>query len=218
LLPDLVFWEDFGLEFSDKSLIFMATPAALPVAHDVNGLSRQTSDNRPIEQKGVFPGLSNGRGPPNEKEKGRTGDNLGRPHSHSTNPIAQSQIPGNNNFGDWRVYYDNASGNLDEPIKAVYRALGEGLIRDDEAVAIDATLRSQQAAASIIEALLYELRSGLLCLAGEGARNRLRSCDEAAMRAIAAELLSWKGKRKPRLPPWTEDEVAKLIVIWRGLK
>jgi hypothetical protein len=73
-------------------------------------------------------------------------------------------------------------------------------------------------AASTIEALLYELRSGLSCLADEGARNRLRSCDEAAMRVIAAELLSWRSKNKPWLPPWSEDDVAKLAAIWGALR
>jgi hypothetical protein len=68
-------------------------------------------------------------------------------------------------------------------------------------------------AASTIEALLYELRSGLSCLADEGARNRLRCCDEEAMRTIAAELLSWKGKNKSWLPPWTKEDVAKLIDV-----
>jgi hypothetical protein len=44
-----------------------------------NGLGCQTANSGPIEQKGLFPALSNngGRGPPDEKEKGRTGENLG---------------------------------------------------------------------------------------------------------------------------------------------
>jgi hypothetical protein len=72
--------------------------------------------------------------------------------------------------------------------------------------------------ASTIEALLYELRSGLSCLADEDACNRLRSCDEGAMRTIAAELLSWKDKNKPWLPVWSEDDVAKLLAVKGGLK
>jgi hypothetical protein len=73
-------------------------------------------------------------------------------------------------------------------------------------------------AASTIDALLYELRSGLSCLADDGAIDRLRSCDLTAMRSIAAELLTWKGRNKPWLPHWTEDDVAKLVDVWEALK
>jgi hypothetical protein len=73
-------------------------------------------------------------------------------------------------------------------------------------------------AASTIEALLYELRSGLSCLADAGARDRLLRCDEVAIRAIAAELLTWKGKSKPWLPPWSKEDVAELIDAWEVLK
>jgi len=70
--------------------------------------------------------------------------------------------------------------------------------------------------ASTVEALLFELRSGLSCLADPGACERLRCCDEIAMRTIAARLLSWKDKNKPWLPPWSEEDVAKLVDI-RGV-
>jgi hypothetical protein len=73
-------------------------------------------------------------------------------------------------------------------------------------------------AASTVGALLYELRSGLFCLENEGALDRLRRCDEAAMRTIALELLSWRRKNKPWLPPWSEDDVAKLLAVKGGLK
>jgi hypothetical protein len=33
------------------------------------------------------------------------------------------------------------------------------------------------------------------------------------MRTIAAELLSWEGKNKPWLPPWTKEDVAKLLAV-----
>jgi hypothetical protein len=72
--------------------------------------------------------------------------------------------------------------------------------------------------ASTIEALLYELRAGLSCLADPGARNRLRCCDEAAIGTISSELLTWKEQRKLWLPPWSKEDVAKLLTIWRGLK
>jgi len=77
---------------------------------------------------------------------------------------------------------------------------------------------TSKTAASTIEALLYELRCGLSCLADEGTRNRLRCCDETAMRTIAAELLSWKDRNKPWLPPWLEEDVAKLVAVWEALK
>ena len=57
---------------------------------------------------------------------------------HIDSEIKQSQP-------DWRTFYDNARGNIDAAIKAVYRALGEGLIDDREASSIDLALRSQQA-------------------------------------------------------------------------
>jgi hypothetical protein len=82
----------------------------------------------------------------------------------------------------------------------------------------EAAVASSRTAASTIAALLYELRSGLSCLSDEGARNRLRCCDEAAMRTIAAELLSWRAKNKPWLPPWSEEDVAKLLAVKGALK
>jgi hypothetical protein len=97
--------------------------------------------------------------------------------------------------------------------------------RDWEISAREAVSRLNEAAAapsrtavSTIETLLYELRSGLSCLADEGARNRLLHCDEAAIRTIAAELLSWKSKNEPCLPPWTKEDVAKLLAVKEGLK
>jgi hypothetical protein len=77
---------------------------------------------------------------------------------------------------------------------------------------------TSRTAAGTIEALLYELRNGLSCLDDEGAVNRLRRCDGAAICTIAAELLSWKNKNKPWLPPWSEEEVAKLIAVKGKLK
>jgi hypothetical protein len=72
--------------------------------------------------------------------------------------------------------------------------------------------------ASTIEALLYELRSGLSCLEDDGAVSRLRRCDGDAIRTISAQLLSWEDKGKPWLPHWTEDDVAKLVAIWEALR
>jgi hypothetical protein len=78
--------------------------------------------------------------------------------------------------------------------------------------------RPNPTAAVTIEALLHELRSGLSCLADPGALDRLWRCDEAAMRTIARELLSWKSKNKPWLPAWSREDVANLLRVRRGLK
>jgi hypothetical protein len=100
-----------------------------------------------IGNKGLFPRIANpnGRGPPDEKEKARHGENPGRAQQSDTDRlVAQSPKPGNGNL-DWCTFYDNARGNTDAAIKAVYMALGHGLIDDSEAAAIDLVLRSQQA-------------------------------------------------------------------------
>jgi hypothetical protein len=71
--------------------------------------------------------------------------------------------------------------------------------------------------ASTIEALLFELRSGLSCLADAGAYDRLKRCDEAAMLAIAKELLGWKDRNKPWLPVWSREDLETLIDVWREI-
>jgi hypothetical protein len=91
------------------------------------------------------------------------------------------------------------------------------------AAAIETPSMSENASSatpvSTVNALLHvDLRCGLSCLSDSGARDRLRRCDEAAMRTIAEELLSWRDKRSSWLPPWSKEDVAKLLVIWRGLK
>jgi hypothetical protein len=83
---------------------------------------------------------------------------------------------------------------------------------------LDAVAVPTKTAPTTIEALLYELRDGLSCLANEGALDRLRRCDRAAMRTIAAEMESWECRGKPWLPAWSTQDVAKLLKIWRGLK
>jgi hypothetical protein len=61
---------------------------------DAKGLGRQIRDNGTIEQKGVFRGLSNGRGPPIFHEKGRHGENVGRPKADKSTPdIARLRSP-----------------------------------------------------------------------------------------------------------------------------
>ena len=47
---------------------------------------------------------------------------------------------------DWRRFFDNARGCVDDAIKAVWIANGNGLLTDEDATEIDAALRSKQAA------------------------------------------------------------------------
>jgi hypothetical protein len=103
-----------------------------------------------------------------------------------------------------------SAGYADETAAALATAAG--------AVLNEVANACKRTAASTIEALLYELRKGLSCLADFGARARLRSCDRAAMREIAEELLSWESKNRPWLPAWSREDVAKLLRIRRGLK
>lgn len=81
-------------------------------------------------------------------------------------------------------------------------------------------VRSSRTPASTIDALLYGLRRGLSCLSDPGNRERLSRCDEAAIRKIATELMTWPGKTKdgkprPWLPAWEKDDIAKLLGVWR---
>lgn len=74
---------------------------------------------------------------------------------------------------------------------------------------------------STIEALLYGLRRGLSCLKDPGNYDRLQRCDEAAMRQVAKTLLTWPGTTRqgqPRswLPSWTEEDIAKLLGLWKA--
>ncbi len=76
---------------------------------------------------------------------------------------------------------------------------------------------------STIDALFYALRRGLSCFADSGNVDRLRRCDETAIRTITAGLLTWPGKTadgKPRpwLPAWTKDDVIKLVAVWRSVR
>jgi hypothetical protein len=73
-------------------------------------------------------------------------------------------------------------------------------------------------AQSTIDALLYELREGLSALAGDGCRKRLRCCDAAAMRIVAETLLARKDKNKTWLKPWTQEDIAKLLTVRKGMK
>jgi hypothetical protein len=71
---------------------------------------------------------------------------------------------------------------------------------------------------STIDALLYGLRRGLSCLEDSAEVDRLTRCDERAIRTIAAELVTRKTKDKPWLPAWSEEDISKLIDVWRVTK
>ena len=74
------------------------------------------------------------------------------------------------------------------------------------------------AAESTLEALLYELRGGVRILQEEGARGRLRSCDERSLRWIIQQLRAWKIKKLSWLPPWSESDIAELVKEHKCLK
>ncbi len=96
----------------------------------------------------VRPEIQNGRGPPVIQEKARHGENVGRASKSGINcgtVIARYRNRDKSDFRNWRTYYDNARGNIDEAIKAVYEAWSYGLLEDKEATEIDIALRSQQA-------------------------------------------------------------------------
>jgi hypothetical protein len=137
-----------------------------------------------------------GRGPPIFHEKSPPRGNSGRAQQSQDCPAS--------------IAYPR---NPDKP-----RVDTTGLADASNIVIFSSAGRPKRTAASTIEALLFELRSGLSCLSGWGARDRLMRCDAAAIQHIAAQLLTWKDKNKPWLPPWSKDDVAELLTIWRGLK
>jgi hypothetical protein len=59
-----------------------------------------------------------------------------------------------------------------------------------------------------IEALMFGLRRGLSCLEDHANRDRLRRCDDAAIRQIAARLLAMG---------WAKETVATLIDAWQAV-
>ncbi len=71
---------------------------------------------------------------------------------------------------------------------------------------------------STIEALMYALRHGLSCLGDPGNRDRLRRCDDAAMKEIVARLRGWKARNVAWLPAWSNEDIAKLITVRRTLR
>jgi hypothetical protein len=64
---------------------------------------------------------------------------------------------------------------------------------------------------------MFALRRGLSCLGDPGNRDRLRRCNAAAMREIAARLLNLKGRSARSTTDWPKEEVAKLIEAWRAV-
>jgi hypothetical protein len=70
-----------------------------------------------------------------------------------------------------------------------------------------------------IDALHYALRSGFACFKDNPTNlDRLRGCDEAAIRQISADLLDLHNLSKGSRPNWSEDQVERLITVWRELK
>ena len=72
-----------------------------------------------------------------------------------------------------------------------------------------------RAAASTVEALMFELRSGTSVLRKFAAKRRLSELSEAQVREVGARL----QRLKPEIAKaWNSDEVVKLISTWAGLK
>ena len=72
--------------------------------------------------------------------------------------------------------------------------------------------------ATTIEAMLYVLRRGLACLDDSSNRDRLRLCDDVAMKEIVSRLRSWKAQNVNWLPAWSDDHITKLAKAWRTLR
>jgi hypothetical protein len=84
---------------------------------------------------------------------------------------------------------------------------------------VDAARRRHGTAQSTIDALLHSLRRGLSCLSDPKCLGRLAECDEHAIRTIAAALLTRPGTTEDGpLPPWMQDDVGRLLDIWRSTK
>ena len=90
---------------------------------------------------------------------------------------------------------------------------------DDRVRVSEESRRSPTATpAATVEAMMFSLRSGLSCLADAGNRDRLRRCDDAAMKENVSRLRSWKAREVAWLPSWSDAEIAKLITVRRTLR
>jgi hypothetical protein len=70
-----------------------------------------------------------------------------------------------------------------------------------------------------IDALHYALRRGFICFDDNPLNiDRLRDCDDAAIRQISAELLHMHQLSKGARPNWPPEQVTKLVAMWRSLK
>jgi hypothetical protein len=79
-------------------------------------------------------------------------------------------------------------------------------VSDDNVVRLEP--KERPTPPTTIEALMFGLRRGLSCLGDSGNCDRLRRCDEGAIRQIATRLLAIG---------WLEDEVARLIEAWQAI-
>jgi hypothetical protein len=72
--------------------------------------------------------------------------------------------------------------------------------------------------AATIEAMMFSLRSGLSRLSDPAKLDRLKRCDADAMRQVAIRLRTWRSKKVPWLPAYTDDDLATLLKVWRALR
>jgi hypothetical protein len=119
----------------------------------VTALFLKTRGKAHVQHQTVKSDFQNrGRAPPG-LQKGKAADARdvhglnGVATLQSSNPVtlAHTDSEIKRSRADWRIFYDNARGNVDHAIKELYRAWGNGLLTDAEAVEIEAGLRSQQA-------------------------------------------------------------------------
>src|SRR6266436_2061228 len=173
----------------------------------------------------VRPEIQNGRGPPVFQEKARHGENVGRASKSGINcGTARYRNPDKSDFRNWRTYYDNACGNIDEAIKAVYEAWSYGLLEDKEATEIDIALRSQQARIAIKPRGLAQIGHHLLgrgkskLALGWPRRRPCRSPDREKSRE-RARTLGGSSHMPPQVrAKYTECERAVLFIVAREVK
>src|SRR5260370_23845237 len=181
-----------------------------------------------------------GRAPP-WRPNGKAADaaNVHGPNGVATLPssnivnLAHAESEIKRSHADWRTFYDDARGNVDESIKAVWRAVGDGLINESEAAAIDDCLRSQQVRLQRRQAGLSGIATALVNgkskLALGWARRRPRRSPDREKSRHRARMLGGSAHIPPRIRSVRSASVrfssssparlsAIVFAIWRSAK
>ena len=170
--------------------------------------SRTFLDRSPIVRGGAPPG----------KEEGAA--STANACSPDRKDVDQHTLPESDRPSkDWRTFYDNARGNVDDAIQELYRAWSAGLISDGECAEYDAALRKRQGVVHRPPDGLRQLggRKSKLALGWPRRRPR-RMPDREASRAQARTLGG-----AAHMPPsvrcrYTECERAVLFIVAREVK